>query len=512
MASLTFEGGLNEQDINLVNQSECIAGYNFELGAKNSHYNPRKPFDLLGTATNSSPIDGFVQLIKSDNTETTLVQAGATVYLWDGASTFTSKGTVSSNSRLRGTTWTLGGYSVISDLGKATVIQKWDGTSLTSLTTGLGSALYAKYGVVHLNRIWLFNVQAGTDTPHLFVASAFENPTSYDTSKRAKDSTFSTGNEAFYMTIPDGRPINGVSLFFGNLIISTESGSLWKLTGSSSLDFALIPYYPGSAAIGNESLVSIGDDVIYMKRDGVIESVGLTQTAGDVATNDLSRFIRTSVSGLTGGITIYDQSRQKVYLFCGSNKVLVFFKEMLESGLSPWTIYKTSHASSFSTNAAIYMRQPGGSNYYVYWGDSIGRIFKMDGIGYGDGGTVQVETHRKSRYIDKIEGLDLNLMRWRGRVEYRKIAACSLEMNFEWADDYAVNRCLVPLEGPGASGPGGYFGGPGYFGGLFYFNAGFQLALKTSSKGFSPIGRGPGFYVSLTVSSNQTFDITKISV
>src|SRR3990167_4931904 len=52
MASLTFEGGLNEQDVSLVNLAECISGYNFELGSKNTHFNPRKPFDYLGGGQN----------------------------------------------------------------------------------------------------------------------------------------------------------------------------------------------------------------------------------------------------------------------------------------------------------------------------------------------------------------------------------------------------------------------------------------------------------------------------
>ena len=85
-------------------------------------------------------------------------------------------------------------------------------------------------------------------------------------------------------------------------------------------------------------------------------------------------------------------------------------------------------------------------------------------------------------------------------------------MDFEWADDYAINRCTVPLEGPATDDTASYFGGSVYFGGAFYFNTGFQLSQRTSSKGFSPVGRGPGFYVSLTVQSTQLFDVMKLKV
>lgn len=523
MASLTFEGGLNEQDVSTVDPSECVQGYNFELGNLNTHFNPRKPFDLLGTSTNASAINGFIQLIKNDDTETTLVQSGDTVYSWNGTTGFTSKGTVSASSRLRGVTWELGGYSVIVDTAKQTVVKQWDGTSLTTLTTGLGTNLYAKYGVVHLGRVWLFNVKTSSDTPHLLVASAFETPTSYDTSKRAQDSSFTTGNEAFYMLTPDLQPINGVSLFYNTLIISTEKGRIWKLTGVDSTDFAWEPFYAGSAAIGTETMSNIGDDVVYMKKDGVIESIRSTQTFGDVKTDDLSSFIRDTTDGLTSCITVYDQSRQKVYFFSGSNKLLVLFKEMLgmkgDSGqvVSPWSVYRTSHSSSFSTNAAIYMRQPGGSNYYVYFGDSSGNIFQLDGTSAGDAGDTVIEASRKSAFFQKLTDdfkniIDPQTDSIRGRVYYRRVADCDLLMDFEWADDFSVNRCTVPLNGPAQSDDASYFSGSSYFGGLFYFNTGFALSQRVSTKGFSPVGRGPGFFLTTTIQSDQEFDVMKIEV
>jgi len=141
MSEIIFRGGLNEQDDINVDPQECTAGFNFELGVENSHFRPRKPFDLIDTA--SGQINGFLQLIKTDKTKTTLIHHGATVSLWDGT-TFTSKGTVTANSALRGTYWSLDDHLIITDVEKKTVVQNWDGTSLTDQTTGLGSALFAK--------------------------------------------------------------------------------------------------------------------------------------------------------------------------------------------------------------------------------------------------------------------------------------------------------------------------------------------------------------------------------
>lgn len=521
MAVLTFEGGLNEQDNTLVNPSECVSGYNFELGSRDTHFKPRPAFDLAGTTTNAAQINGIVQLIKNDNSETTLIQSGTTVYSWDGQTTFTSKGTTTSaDTRHRGVSWELGGYSVITDLAKLTVMKKWDGTTYGNLTTGLGVALYAKYPLVHLGRVWLFNVKAGTDTPHLLVASAFENPESYDTSKRAQDSSFTTGNEAFYMTMPDLKPINGVALFYGTLIISTYKGSLWKLTGTDSTDFAIVPFYSGSASVGDEALANIGDDVTFMRNNGVIELLSSTEKFGDTKTDDISRWIQTTTSELSESIIVYDQSRQKVYYFCGANKLLVLFKDMLNTNLSPWSVYRTSHSFAFQTETAVYIRQPGGtasSGWFVYVGDSSGNIYKMDGEGSGDPSDTDIETYRKSKFFEELEREDGSF--WnpeidalRGRVFYRRVADCDLLIDFDWADDYSNPVCTVPLEGPSLTDGAVYWGGSGYWGGSFYWNTGFLVSQRPSTKGFSGVGRGPGFHVGLTIQSSQQFDIIKIEL
>jgi len=521
MATLVFSGGLNEQDMALVAPEECIEGFNSELGFNQTSFRPRKPFDSMGTATNASDIRGIVQLIKNDGTETTIIQAGDTVYDWDGAASFTSKGSVASNSKLRGTFWSLDEYTIITDIAKATVVKKWDGSTLSTLTTGIEPVdLYAKYGVVHLGRMWLFNVTASTDTPHLMVGSAFENPTSYDTTERASTGTFATGTEAFFMTTPDLLPINGVELFQNILIISTEGGRLWKLTGVDANDFAWTPFYTASAAAGTETMRSIGNDVVYMKRDGVIESLVGTDRFGDVSANDLSKWIRSSTSGLSDAITIYDQSRQKVYFFAGSNKLLVLFKDLLGTEWSPWMLYKTDHTSSFSTNAAVYIREAGGntaSDYYVYFGDSSGNVYRLDGTGTGDNGDTDVQATRKTGFIQRVQSEDgreirVNRDRLRGRVFYRRISSTTLIMDFEWADDFSTNRCSIPLEGPGVGDTASHFNGSAYFGGSYYFNTGFSLSYKNATKGFSAIGRGPGVNVLTSITSSQEFDVLKVEI
>src|ERR1700747_488877 len=149
---INFPYGLNE---NITPQpGECTEGYNFELDAFRTSMNPRLSFDLKGTAPNVGKLTGLLQLVKRDLTQTTLTVNGANVYLWDGGSTFTSKGTVTTDALLRGEYWSLGEYLVITDLNLNNVVQTWDGTTLTNMThTGIAGNLFAKFAIVHLNRV-----------------------------------------------------------------------------------------------------------------------------------------------------------------------------------------------------------------------------------------------------------------------------------------------------------------------------------------------------------------------
>lgn len=512
---LYFNGGLNEQETPTL--FECIEGYNFELGLRQSKLKPRLPYDLKGTATNALAVNGFVQLVKRDNTETTLVQAGDTVYEWDGSTTFTSRGTVSTNSRLRGVTWSLGDYSVITDVAKAAVVKKWTGSAFSTLTTGLGTDLYAKYGIVHQNRVWLANVTTSTDTPHLIVASKFEDPEVYDTSKRASVDTFSASTAAFYLLAPDLRPINGMTVFMDELVISTEGGRLFKLSGSSPTDYKFIDFYAGSAATGDESMANIGNDVIYMKAGGNIDLLSATQRFGDVSADDLSRWIPDTVDGLTESITIYDQVRQKI-LFFVSGKILVLYKDLVGAELSPWSVYKTSESFAFNTNAAIYMKRPGTQDYSVFFGDSVGRVFDLNGsAGGGDAGTEDISVQRKTRFIQNGEGgdrfgrnaLDLMHQVLRGEVIYRRInAACDVTISFDWGDEYNESSSTVTLKGAPTGFTAVYYSGSHYYSGSgSYYSSGAAFAQKISSQSFSPTGKGPGCFVKVSLDTDTDFQI-----
>ena len=593
---ITFEGGLNENDNPEI--FECQEGYNFDLRIGDTDLKPRRALDTKGTATLGGNISGIMQLIKRDDTETTLIfeddAATPTLYTWDGASTFTSKRTASLavGSKLRDVYWSLDDYISIVDTAKLTPLLKWDGTTCTRQLTGLeaGSAqavtsitrsgvtatvtttgshgystgdiaiiaganetdynieaeitvtgattftyivagspatpatgtitsdfgveLFAKYAVIHQGREWIFNVRTNdgaTDSslPHMAVASVFEDPSTFDSTTRSGDAGFSTGNEAFYVLTPDLKPINGVAVFNKQLVISTEKGRLFILSGSDSTDYAFIDYYAGSAAIGTESIVNMGNDVVYMRKGGNIESLRATDQSGDVSSDDVSRWIPDAIKDINESITVYDPSLQKV-LFFVSGKVIVLFKDILYGGQgqSPWSVYKTSLDFNFNTSAARYLRRPSETTWSVYLGDDVGNIYDLNGTAAGDNGATDIVTSRKT---GPVPTGDREAM-ISGRVQYRREGECELSLIYDWADEYNISQADITLSGPPSTDSGSYWGGESYWSGDYYWNKGFSFSQKIATKGFSPTGRGHTFIMEVYLSTTVQYQIDHIEI
>jgi hypothetical protein len=510
---LKFVGGLNEQQYPSLEEA-AVGSQNFDLQKSQLQFIPRRPFDLEGTAPNGSSIGGIMQLVKRDNSETTIVQAGKDIYTWSGENTSSGwaiEGSVNANSKLRDIHWLLDEWLIITDIELDTPVSRWDGSVFGALPTGLGGTLYAKYAAVYNNRVWFSNIIIGsTPYPQVILASAFENATSYDSTKRAKDSSFTTGLEAFFLVSPDLRPINGMQTFYNTLVFSTVDGAMFRMSGSTSEDYTIDPFYAKSNAAGTETMINAGNDLFFMRQGGAIESLISTQNFGDVATDDVSRYIPDSIDGLTDGIAAYDQVLQKVMWFVGS-KVLVLFKDFLETKLSPWSIYKTQLSESFNTNAVKYMKRPGTQEYTVYFGGANGQIFNLNGSGTsGDAGSYAIQSKRVFRWLDKDDGLNWGSV-FRGRIQYRRKGTVPISVEGQWGDEFYTSTCSMNLDGD-VSTTSVYFGGSYYFGGSIYFNQGADAVENIATKGFSLVGKGSTLSLSLSAESTVRFQIDHIMV
>lgn len=514
----TFPYGLNENTDPDI--GECTAGFNFELGYSKSSLDPRPPFDLVGTAPNGSSVDGIMQLVTRSNVQTTVITAGTIAYKFDGTS-WTNVGTITAGSKMRDVYWSLGDYLVITDVSLGNVVKKWDGTTFSNMTTGLGVPLYAKFGIVHLNRVWLFNVTTSTATPHLMVASTFEDPTSYNVSNRGGPTTlggysgFSTGTEPFFMVAPDLKPINGVALVGspGTLVISTTGGRLFQLTGTNAKDFEWTDFYDGSSAVSDEAIANIGNDVTFMRQGGHISSLTVTQFAGNAKTAELSRFIPSTIANLSSCQIGYDKVRQKVYYFV-TNKVLTLFKDLIETGKSPWSVYETNHSSNFTTNCVKYMQWPGTNTYNVFWGDSSGNLYAMDGTGGGDAGTTAIYTSRQSIKINKniMDPWPYSQELISGEVKYRRNNAIDFTVQFDWDEEFSTTSSTLSLKGPPSNDTGLYWGGTNYWSQSIYWNQGFTFSKKPTNFGFSPTGKGPGFYMTCTATTTKNWKVDQVDL
>lgn len=508
MPELRFGGGINQLDDELVNADECVEGENFQLDSASRQFRPRDPFTLKGTATSAEEVSGIMQLVTRADVLTTLVQTQEFLYSWDGVNSFTPVATVATNSLLRDTYWSLDDLLILTDLNKATTVRTWNGSAIATLThaiTGVTN-LYAKYGVVFQNRLWLFNVTTdATSLPHVILASAFEDHENFDNANTPTSSTL-TASSAFFLVIPDLRPINGVAVFFNTIVISTVNGALFKLTGTDATDYAVVPLYPGSSAAGDESIVNTGDDVMYIRKGGNIERLISSDTYGDTETDDLSTWIRDEAENLTGGIAVYDQAHQLVLWFIGGF-ILVLDKNSLDSGLSPWMKWTTNMVSALDVSAAKYLRVPGTTNYSVYFGGPQGQIYDVHGSGASDAGSTLITVYRKSKLISELNTVDDFVS---GRVHYRRKGVCNLVLDLEWSENYADSRCVVPLLGPITSGGVAFWGGGVYWGGDHYWNQGGVEEFRVSTSGFSAAGKSPSFFLTVTITSTVDFLVNKI--
>lgn len=401
-----------------------------------------------------------------------------------------------------------------------------------SMTSDKSPEIKAKYSVVHNHRVWLFNIKAdSSETPHMILVSAYEDAEDYDNATRgtAQGGT-ATANDAFFILSPDGRPINGAVEFFDVIIFSTDEGKLFKIVGDDAENYSVDEFYPGSSAQGEEAIVNIGNDVVYFRRGKSVESLSSTDRFGDVTTDDLSFWIPTSVESLCSPIAVYDSEKQRVYFFCDDlGGVLVLDKAMLLSGkqgdkdrLSPWTSYTTTMANEFSTKCAVEIRDPLSTSKQktVFWGDDAGQVFNMNGTaGAGDAGSASINVVRKTKVITE---LDTNNELMVGRVEYVRTSNVTLEMVFNWGDEYHREAVRIPLKASFGLGGANFFGGDLYWndgvGDLpdlstsKFWNTGRVVGDQLSSMGFSAPGKGSGFIVEFQVSGVDDYEISRIVV
>lgn len=508
--TLRFGGGIHsrasEDEIDI---RECVQGENFDLDIENKELKNRKPFDLIGQLPNAQEIRGFVTLLKSDGTSSFLVQSGSIVYQWLGGVSFVQVGSVDSSAKIRGRkehNWTLDDRVIITDINLIQPVMEWDGTTLSniSFTNELGASFgtfRARYCAIKDERVVFANIHDnGANFQHLIVGSKRSNYKQITVvNKPASDVS---EEDPFYMIQPDLKPVNSLVKIFGLLVTSSKSGDLFKIIGDSSQNFGIQDYFSDSGARGDEALTQIGNDVIY-GRAGRIESLADTDRSGDVETNDLTLAISDLVKDYNDWLIVYNSRLQRVYCFPNNySELWVFHKTMAGSGVSPWAKWTTLSIVDFKPSAALNMIDPVDGLEYVFFGDDVGNLYRLEGSGSGDAGSSNIRTSRLSALFKAPSSSDV--FNFDGVVRYKKDKAFSLQVDLLIAG-HTVDTQTVTISMPQVV--RNVYGGNAYFNGAFYYGS---LSGKFSREKFGFSLQGQEFQIRLTTEASVDFSISEL--
>lgn len=508
--TLRFGGGVNsaasEDD---VSPSECTFGENFTLDYKNKNLKPRKPLEKLGAAPNNQEIRGFVNLLDSDGAATILVQAGSTVYKWSQTAGFMSVGTCNASCRLRGRLehyWSLDDIVIVTDLNLISPVLIWNGSALSTMTHNLAGDFKAKYCWVDDERARFGNIVSNSiAVPHMIVTSKLSNYNNLSDSSRASSAL---GNDdPYYLLTPDLRPVNGLLGFYDNIIISSERGSIFKIAGTDASDTYVTKMYPRSAATGRESITYTGNDV-FLGRVGRIESLISTDNYGDVAIDDVTIPIKPEIADLANWQGAYNPRTQKVYYHAvGSNHIWQYSKDLESSELSPWVKLTTQNAFGMNPTAMMTMLDPTDGLEYVYMGDSLGNLYKIEGDeGALDAGENSINVTWRSGILKTSN--ELIAENFSGYVSYRSGVDTQITIKFLFGGSYvSSSEHIIPLKGTTG---GIYYGGNNYFGGNAYFGVPFSGSFRREA--VTPAGQSEEIQIEVSHTGSADFEINEIGL
>ena len=507
---LKFGGGQDSAaSEEVIDPRESSEALNYTLDLRNAELRNRPPIDLVWSAPNAQQINGFGQLEKADGTLTTLVQAGTTVYSTD-FTTQTSVGTVTSGAKLRGPlthNWNLDDILILTDTALVQPVLQWDGTSLSEVNHSLTGDLMAKYAFVENERLWLGNIKSnGVLTPHAVLASEVSN---HDNLAQTKPASGLGVGDPFWLLTPDLKPINGLLSVFQLVVISSRRGSIFKAAGTSSQDFAITPLYPRSGAVGDESMIYVGNDVAY-GRQGAIELLSRTDQFADVQADDVSLPIRDEVCTCDDWTAVYNSRLGRAYFFQSSTSNLwTLFKPILDVGeISPWVKY-TTDANLFPPTAVISLLDPRDSdrNETIFFGDASGNVYAIEGSGNsGDAGAQDISTGFTSKlFTVPLDGEAFNIQGW---LKYRKGDARDITITVLWAGESVATEDIT--ESLQADTSGWFFGGDFYFGGDIYWGtASFDRIIR---RPITIAGQSNEFQVKVESSGTTDFKINEVGL
>ena len=503
-----FGGGVHtrasEEDI--MDRESGQGGENYRLDPSNREFRPRKGFDYIVTAPDGNAITGMINLVKQDEVKMAVSTAGGNVYEYTGGVFGAPIATgLDVNAKLRGRiehNVEIDGVVIVTDVAGQEVLYEWDGATFSPVAHNLTGDLRAKYAFVSDERLWLGNVHNnGNDTPHAVIASQVDD---YKVLSTTKPTSALGDGDPFWLLMPDLRPINGMVEAYGRRVFSTSNGQISELTGDVGSNFKIDDFYPRSGASGDESLLFIGNDIVYGRR-GRIESLRATDQFGDVESNDMSQLISDDIEKYINWTNVYNSRTQQV-LFIPENQSLAwnYSKPVAEkTELSPWVKYTTKHSMGFNPTCIMNMIDPDDGLEYVFMGDADGNFYRLEGEQPGDAGE-----DISSVFVGQLKSMPTtgNMANFDGYIRYRKDISYDVNVTFIFsgrrANDETIQVNIEEDLGGSFYGQNIYYGGNNYYGG--------QLSGRLFEKYIGQVGQGEAFQVKLQIETKADFRVNEV--
>ena len=295
-------GGLIlNKDVYNMQPGEALQLSNFEPSVKGGYRR------LNGTTKYNSTIVPQVSasservLLSAIFNDIIIAGRGGTIYSGTTSGSWTSRGTS------KGTTYTY-------DFDKF----NYDGTNKIIIATGSTNAFTLNTSYTED----IINATGGGTAPtapkyiksfanHMFYAGMSDATHSIIFSGPYTEDDFDTGAG----TIKVGDVVTGLKVFRDELFIFCQR-KIYKITGTSSSNFALAEVAKNVGAISNLSIQEIGGDLIFLSADGLRTIAGTTRI-GDVELGTISKQVQDRINDITytnvTALVIRDKSQYRLF-------------------------------------------------------------------------------------------------------------------------------------------------------------------------------------------------------
>jgi hypothetical protein len=125
---------------------------------------------------------------------------------------------------------------------------------------------------------------------HMFYAGKSTTPELLNFSEGFNEDGFSTGGSLPAGSIRVDDSITGIKVFRDSLFIFCEN-RIFKLTGNTSSDFAIVPVTRNIGCINGDTIQEFGGDLVFLGPDG-LRTVAATANIGDTELGTISRNVQ----------------------------------------------------------------------------------------------------------------------------------------------------------------------------------------------------------------------------